>query len=156
MLTLIARRISATRARHADLGYADPEELLGELAVVQDSLLLAEGNRQAYGSLQGLIWQIETGFHLAELEVRQHSAVHARTLAALEAGKTSAPKPRKCLRFFVQSHSCSVATAHAPPDATSFRSRSRRKTWRPYTPSPNTREQTLSWMSSRFSRLSMT
>ena len=101
VLTLVARRISATRARHADLGYADPEELLGELAVVQDSLLLAGANRQAYGSLQGLIWQIETfGFHLAELEVRQHSAVHARTLAALEAGEELSAETEEVLEVF--------------------------------------------------------
>ncbi len=43
--------------------------------------------RQAYGHLQQFIWQVETfGFHLAELEVRQHSAIHRKVLAELEAG----------------------------------------------------------------------
>ena len=42
--------------------------------------------RSAYGELQHLIWQVETfGFHLAELEIRQHSGVHAAALADLEA-----------------------------------------------------------------------
>src|SRR5690606_37580982 len=41
----------------------------------------------AYGELQNLIWQAETfGFHLAELEIRQHSAVHAAALAEVRAG----------------------------------------------------------------------
>ena len=42
--------------------------------------------KQAHGELQHLIWQAETfGFHLAGLEVRQHSEVHARALAELRA-----------------------------------------------------------------------
>ncbi|MCR2812190.1 phosphoenolpyruvate carboxylase [Microbacterium sp. zg.Y1090] len=87
VLLLIARRIAATGARNADLAYADPEELLADLRVIQDSLVQGRAARQAYGALQQLIWQVETyGFHLAELEVRQHSDVHARVLAELEAG----------------------------------------------------------------------
>jgi phosphoenolpyruvate carboxylase len=59
--------------------------LLDDLCTVRDSLAAAGAPRLAYGELQHLIWQAETfGFHLAELEVRQHSAVHARALA--EAG----------------------------------------------------------------------
>jgi phosphoenolpyruvate carboxylase len=85
ILLLIARKISATRARDADLAYRDPEELLADLRIVQDSLVGAGAPRQAYGHLQQLLWQVETfGFHLTELEVRQHSAVHAKVLAELE------------------------------------------------------------------------
>lgn len=82
VMLLITRRISATRRRDADLAYRDPAHLLADLRVVQDSLVAAGAPRQAYGHLQQLIWQVETfGFHLAELEVRQHSAVHAKVLA---------------------------------------------------------------------------
>ena len=81
-LLLITRRIVATRRRDADLGYREPSQLLADLTVVQGSLVAAGAPRQAYGHLQQLIWQVETfGFHLAELEVRQHSAVHAKVLA---------------------------------------------------------------------------
>ena len=55
---------------------------------------LAEGGapRQAYGELQHLIWQAETfGFHLAGLEVRQHSQVHARALTELRAEADASP-----------------------------------------------------------------
>lgn len=87
ILLLIARKIEATRQRDADLAYRDPEHLLADLRVVQDSLVQAGAPRQAYGHLQQLLWQVETyGFHLTELEVRQHSAVHAKVLAELEAG----------------------------------------------------------------------
>ena len=90
ILLLIARRITATRARNADLAYREPAELLRELRIVQKSLAAAGADRHAYGALQQLIWQVETfGFHLAELEVRQHSAVHAKVLAELERGETS-------------------------------------------------------------------
>ena len=87
VLLLVARRIGATGARNADLAYTDPEQLLAHLRIIQDSLVQGHAARQAYGALQQLIWQVETyGFHLAELEVRQHSDVHKRALAELDAG----------------------------------------------------------------------
>ncbi|MHB1064552.1 MAG: phosphoenolpyruvate carboxylase [Georgenia sp.] len=90
---MIAARIGATRTRDADLAYADAAELRAELAVVQDSLAVAGAGRAAYGALQGLIWRVETfGFHLSEMEVRQHSKVHAQTLAWLD-DAASVPSP---------------------------------------------------------------
>ena len=48
--------------------------------------------RVAYGEVQALRWQVETfGFHALSLEVRQHSEVHAATLAALDRGRTWRP-----------------------------------------------------------------
>jgi phosphoenolpyruvate carboxylase len=74
------------------LAYARPEELSADLAVVQESLAAAGALRQAYGELQHLRWQVETfGFHLAELEVRQHSAIHARALAELREHGAAGP-----------------------------------------------------------------
>ncbi|GAA3019102.1 phosphoenolpyruvate carboxylase [Microbacterium dextranolyticum] len=85
-MLLITRRIGATRRRDADLAYREPAQLLADLRVVQESLAAAGAPRQAYGHLQQLVWQVETfGFHLAELEVRQHSAVHRKVLAECEA-----------------------------------------------------------------------
>ncbi|WP_431801465.1 phosphoenolpyruvate carboxylase [Microbacterium sp. bgisy203] len=85
-MLLITRRISATRRRDADLAYREPGQLLADLSVVQASLAAAGAPRQAYGHLQQLLWQVETfGFHLAELEVRQHSAVHRKVLEECEA-----------------------------------------------------------------------
>jgi phosphoenolpyruvate carboxylase len=85
-LLLAAQRIRATRTRDADLAYRSAEELLADIRLVQSSLAAAGAARSAYGELQHLAWQVETfGFHLAELEVRQHSDVHATALADLEA-----------------------------------------------------------------------
>ncbi len=43
--------------------------------------------RVAWGEVAELRWQVGTfGFHLASLEIRQHSAVHAAALAAIRAG----------------------------------------------------------------------
>ncbi len=86
-LLYVAERLRATRLRHADLAYPGSGDFLADLRLVQDSLALAGSPRQAFGELQHLIWQAETfGFCLAELEIRQHSAVHARALAELRAG----------------------------------------------------------------------
>ncbi|MEU3016325.1 phosphoenolpyruvate carboxylase [Nocardiopsis sp. NPDC007018] len=87
LLLLATARLRATRERDADLAYADPGEFLADLRLVQDSLAAAGAARQAYGELQHLVWQAETfGFHLAELEIRQHSEVHAAALKEIESG----------------------------------------------------------------------
>src|SRR6266705_3398530 len=82
-----SERLRATRLRHADLAYQGVGEFLADLRLVQESLVQAGAQRQAFGELQHLVWQAETfGFHLAELEIRQHSEAHARALAELRAG----------------------------------------------------------------------
>ncbi|MEV8266041.1 phosphoenolpyruvate carboxylase [Microbacterium sp. NPDC076911] len=101
IMLLIARKLTATHARNADLAYRDPEHLLADLRVIQDSLVAAGASRQAYGHLQQLIWQVETyGFHLSELEVRQHSAVHAKVLAELDAGGALSEQAEEVLDVF--------------------------------------------------------
>ena len=87
LLLLATARLRATRERDADLAYPDVETFLADLRAVQESLAAAGAARQAYGQLQHLIWQTETfGFHLAELEIRQHSEVHAAALDELRSG----------------------------------------------------------------------
>ena len=107
-LLYAAQRINATRVRHADLAYPGPAAYLADLRIVQESLAAAGAAKQAFGELQHLIWQAETfGFHLAGLEVRQHSEVHARALTELRAAGppgsraagTAGPgrrRPRRC------------------------------------------------------------
>ncbi|HUN37504.1 MAG TPA: phosphoenolpyruvate carboxylase [Trebonia sp.] len=83
-LLFAAERLAATRTRNADLAYSGPADFLADLRLVQSALADAGAPRQANGELQHLIWQAETfGFHLAGLEVRQHSRVHARALEEL-------------------------------------------------------------------------
>ncbi len=87
LLLLAAARLRATRERDADLAYPDADAFLADLRTVQESLAEAGAVRQAYGELQHLVWQAQTfGFHLAELEIRQHSEVHAAALAELREG----------------------------------------------------------------------
>ena len=45
------------------------------------SLAACGAVRAAYGPVQTIIWQVESfGFHMVEMEFRQHSVVHARAL----------------------------------------------------------------------------
>lgn len=91
-MLVITERLRATRAGRAEYSYADVEELLAELRLVQDSLAAAGARRAAFGELQHVIWYAETfGFHLAELEVRQHSDVHKAALQDLIAQLPDAP-----------------------------------------------------------------
>jgi phosphoenolpyruvate carboxylase len=110
-----AHRLEATRRRLDDdhdsagddrhdnggprgLAYGSAAEFIAELRLLQRALAEAGADRQAYGELQHLIWQAETfGFHLAELEVRQHSAVHAAALRELRVGQEPSPQTREVL-----------------------------------------------------------
>ena len=80
VMLVMADRLHYTIERDADLMYHSCDDFLADLKVVQRSLAAAK--RSAYGPLQDLIWQTETfGFHMVEMEFRQHSVVHARALA---------------------------------------------------------------------------
>src|SRR6266851_1612593 len=101
----VADRIRATRMRaravrkiETCIAYPCAADLVSDLRLVQGSLAAAGARRQAYGELQHLIWQAETfGFHLAELEVRQHSHVHAQALAAVRNQGQLPPQAREVL-----------------------------------------------------------
>lgn len=83
-MLVIAEQLHATRTGRADHAYGSPDELIADLRLVQDSLAQSGALRSAYGELQHVIWYAQTfGFHLAELEVRQHSDVHRAALIDL-------------------------------------------------------------------------
>jgi phosphoenolpyruvate carboxylase len=99
-LLLVAERLRVTRAvltREGAVatpagGYPGAGALLADLRLVQESLAAAGAARVAFGELQHLVWQAETfGFHLASLEVRQHSGVHAEVLEELAPGSSGDP-----------------------------------------------------------------
>ena len=82
VMLVMADRLHYTIERDADLMYHSCEDYIADLKTVQRSLAEANAKRSAYGPLQDLIWQAETfGFHMVEMEFRQHSVVHARALA---------------------------------------------------------------------------
>jgi phosphoenolpyruvate carboxylase len=94
----VAARIRSTRGGDARRGYRNAQELLGDLGVAQRSLAAAGAHRLAFGELQHLMWQVQTfGFHGAELEVRQHSAVHAQALEQIRARGAQSPATREVL-----------------------------------------------------------
>ncbi|WIE63016.1 phosphoenolpyruvate carboxylase [Curtobacterium sp. MCLR17_032] len=100
-LLFIAARIDATRRDDRPLAYRGPDELLADLHVVQASLTAAGALRAANGELQNLVWQVETfGFHLAELEIRQHSQVHRTALAEIRAGGARSEMTDEVLAVF--------------------------------------------------------
>ena len=84
-MLVIAELLRATMERTADVMYASANDYVADLRVVQASLARAGAVRTAYGPVQRLIWQAQTfGFHLVEMEFRQHSLVHSRALADIE------------------------------------------------------------------------
>lgn len=100
-LLLVAERIGATRRADLSLAYAGPDELLEDLRSLQAALAAGGAPRQAYGELHALIWQTQTfGFHLADLEIRQHSGVHRSALAELAAGGTRSPETEEVVATF--------------------------------------------------------
>ena len=81
VVLVMADRLHYTIERDADLMYHSADEFLNDLKIVQRSLVEAGAKRSAYGPLQDLIWQTQTfGFHMVEMEFRQHSVVHSRAL----------------------------------------------------------------------------
>jgi phosphoenolpyruvate carboxylase len=82
-LLMAADRLAATRTGRAN-AYAGPEAFRDDLRAIQASLVEGGVPRLAYGELQQLLWQAETfGFHLAELEIRQHALAHEAVLDEL-------------------------------------------------------------------------
>ena len=81
-------RNALTQSRGASRGrYADPSQLIAELDEIQAALDREGLPRTAWGDVQDFRWQVESfGFHLAEIEVRQHASIHRATLVALDAG----------------------------------------------------------------------
>jgi phosphoenolpyruvate carboxylase len=80
---LIAERLNRA-LRGEPEGYATPEALLADLDLMQASLLAHHGQRIADGALRDLMARVRIfGFHLAEIEVRQHAARHMAAVAEL-------------------------------------------------------------------------
>jgi phosphoenolpyruvate carboxylase len=90
----IAERLRRTRTfLTEDAGpitgrYPVPAQLIAELDELQGCLVADRLPRVAWGEVQDFRWQVETfGFHLASLELRQHSQVHEAALEALGGGE---------------------------------------------------------------------
>jgi phosphoenolpyruvate carboxylase len=72
--------------------YATPEALRGDLKVLNNSLKLNGSGNLAGGRLRRLLRAVQVfGFHLAPIDLRQNSEVHARSVAELLAGAGRCP-----------------------------------------------------------------
>jgi len=76
-ITLMRERVRAARGAGAG-GYDDPAELLGDLRLVQRSLIEQGAGMIVGGDLWDVVRQVEVfGFHFALLDVRDHARRHA-------------------------------------------------------------------------------
>ncbi|MFT4256720.1 MAG: phosphoenolpyruvate carboxylase [Pseudoxanthomonas sp.] len=64
-------------------GYAAPEGLIADIELILRSLQANRGTHAGGFAVRRLLWRVRTfGFHLARLDVRQESSIHARAVAA--------------------------------------------------------------------------
>ena len=79
---LMRARLQATRDGAAH-GYASPREFADDVDLVLRSLEQNRGVHAGWFAVRRLAWRVRSfGFHLARLDVRQESSVHARAVAA--------------------------------------------------------------------------
>ncbi len=79
---LMRARLKAT-LDDAPEGYAGPDELAADIELILRSLEQNRGVHAGWFAVRRLLWRVRTfGFHLARLDVRQESGVHARAVAA--------------------------------------------------------------------------
>lgn len=79
---LMRARLQATRDGAAH-GYASPDEFVADIELILRSLEANRGVHAGWFAVRRLLWRVRSfGFHLARLDVRQESSVHARAVAA--------------------------------------------------------------------------
>ena len=79
---LMRARLEAT-LDDAPGSYAAPEEFAEDVQLILDSLQANRGMHAGWFAVRRLLWRVRSfGFHLARLDVRQESSVHARAVAA--------------------------------------------------------------------------
>jgi phosphoenolpyruvate carboxylase len=80
-LTQIAERLQATYEGRSN-GYEAPGQFRADIALIGQSLLVNRGMHAGHFQIRRLLWRIDTfGFHLAALDLRQHTRVHHAVLA---------------------------------------------------------------------------
>ncbi|HEX4050952.1 MAG TPA: phosphoenolpyruvate carboxylase [Steroidobacteraceae bacterium] len=81
LLTQIAERLQATYEGRSN-GYEGPGQFRADIALIGQSLLVNRGMHAGHFQIRRLLWRIDTfGFHLATLDLRQHTRVHHAVLA---------------------------------------------------------------------------
>jgi len=81
LLTLMRARLRATVAEK-DAAYARASDFIDDIELIARSLAAHKGVHAGWFAVRRLLWRARTfGFHLARLDVRQDSRVHAQALA---------------------------------------------------------------------------
>ncbi|WP_028919232.1 phosphoenolpyruvate carboxylase [Pseudoxanthomonas suwonensis] len=82
LIDLVRARLQATLEDRAE-GYASPRGFADDIDMIRQSLEHNRGIHAGWFQVRRLVWRLRTfGFHLARLDVRQESSVHARAVAA--------------------------------------------------------------------------
>jgi phosphoenolpyruvate carboxylase len=77
----IGERLKATYEGHPN-AYQSPDELLTDVALAADSLTLNRGRHAGYFLVRRFLRRVRTfGFHLATLDVTQHTHIHDQVIA---------------------------------------------------------------------------
>ena len=85
---LMRARLQATLEDQPE-GYAGPDEFEADIELILRSLEANRGLHAGWFAVRRLAWRVRSfGFHLARLDVRQESSVHARAVAAALADDT--------------------------------------------------------------------
>ena len=93
LLTLMSARLSATEQEKLN-GYRDAQEFISDLELIGASLRSHHGERAGGFALQRVLWRARSfGFHLATLDVRQDSGVHAAAIAVCLGDADFAQRP---------------------------------------------------------------
>jgi phosphoenolpyruvate carboxylase len=84
-LSFVRERVRAAREREGE-GYGDPEALLADLRLVQDTLRADSGALTASSDLQDVIRQVEVfGFTYTRLDIRENAQAHRDALQEIYA-----------------------------------------------------------------------
>lgn len=82
LIDLMRARLQATLDDRAE-GYDSPGGFGDDIELIRQSLENHRGVHAGWFSVRRLVWRLRTfGFHLARLDVRQESSIHARAVAA--------------------------------------------------------------------------
>jgi len=116
LLELMEARLQAT-LEEAEAGYASHQAFLADVTLLLDSLRTHRGIHAGGFAVRRLLWRARTfGFHLARLDVRQESSVHARAVGAAldDAQWESRPALEQAGRL--GPHACGERPLPAAPD----------------------------------------
>jgi phosphoenolpyruvate carboxylase len=118
LLAFVRARLRAT-AEEKEAAYASPAELLADIELIADSLRSNKGRNAGWFAVRRLLWRVRTfGFHLARLDVRQDSRVHAAALGVAIGDSEWESRAAPAQALALQTYARGETELPAPSDAT--------------------------------------